>query len=202
MPRSLRTPSLFFSRCQEEVYFFPLIFFTLSASAGAPVRGNLSQPVLLSSDMVKSGHTPLRVWILRAAAFAVAQATGAAIGLGGPTFIALAILAIFTCGTGQTAWRSGGASAYSVFNGGERIAGTLHAEQLDQQIRHGAVPRGAKAPEESAFVRTAVRGWGGGSQQAPGAISRDAADGAGVTQRRVAAAKAAEARAAAAAART
>ncbi|EOD28458.1 hypothetical protein EMIHUDRAFT_204337 [Emiliania huxleyi CCMP1516] len=153
-------------------------------------------------DMVKSGHTPLRVWILRAAAFAVAQATGAAIGLGGPTFIALAILAIFTCGTGQTAWRSGGASAYSVFNGGERIAGTLHAEQLDQQIRHGAVPRGAKAPEESAFVRTAVRGWGGGSQQAPGATSRDAADGAGVTQRRVAAAKAAEARAAAAAART
>lgn len=56
-------------------------------------------------------------------------------GFGVPGFILVCILAMFRAGTKER-WSSE-ASAYSVFNRGERIAGTLTAEQIDGQLRNG-----------------------------------------------------------------
>eukprot|EP00966_Prymnesium_polylepis_P077143 1786983-Prymnesium_polylepis.1 len=73
--------------------------------------------------------------IYKIVAFVAVWVAAAYVELGTPAFIALLIAAMFTCGTGEK-WSSD-ASAYSVFNDGERVAGTLSAEQIDGQMRNG-----------------------------------------------------------------
>ena len=116
------------------------------------------------------------------AAVAVAlQAYATRSGFGGPCALLLLIIAPFVFG--RDAW-DGETSAYSVFNGGRRIAGTFTAEQFDAQLRGG--PR----PDDNAEAVTAPRR----EQQTPPAPVVDAAT------RRRRAAEAAERRAKAAAA--
>ena len=62
------------------------------------------------------------------------QAYATRSGFGGPCALLLLIIAPFVFG--RDAW-DGETSAYSVFNGGRRIAGTFTAEQFDAQLRGG-----------------------------------------------------------------
>ena len=103
---------------------------------------------------------------------------------------------MFTCGTSEK-WASQ-SSAYSVFNGGEQIAGTLSARQVDEQMRNGGhARRAAAAPAESTFMQSALRGWGGGSTTVPaqGGVRADLSQ-ADLRLRRAVQAEAAEKRAA------
>lgn len=119
---------------------------------------------------------------LAVAAAAVAlQAYAARNGVGGPCALLLLCIAPFVFG--REAWQ-GETSAYSVFNGGRRIAGTFTAEQFDAQLRGGPRPVDPAADAAAAPRRPA-------EQQIPAPVVVDA-----VTRRR-AAAEAAERRAAA-----
>ena len=89
-------------------------------------------------------------WSKRDLAIAAAvalQAYATRSGFGGPCALLLLIIAPFVFG--RDAW-DGETSAYSVFNGGRRIAGTFTAEQFDAQLRGG--PR----PDDNADAGTAV----------------------------------------------
>ena len=131
----------------------------------------------------------------KVAAAGIAWYAGIYVGLGTPVFIGLLILAMFTCGTSEK-WPSQ-SSAYSVFNGGEQIAGTLSARQIDEQMRNGGHARRAAAtPAESTFMQSALRGWGGGSTTVPvqGGVRAEVSQ-ADLRLRRAAQAEAAEKRA-------
>lgn len=131
----------------------------------------------------------------KAVAFAAAWGAGVYAGFGVPAFIGLLILAM-SVGTSER-WASD-ASAYSVFNDGTRIAGTLSADQLDEQMRNGGhAKQRAHAAPESSFLQNALRGWGGGveSARARNKPSGGAVDEAELRRRRSAAADAAQARA-------
>ena len=128
--------------------------------------------------MVRSSQDT-HVWAARTASKAVAFGAmwyaGVHVGLGVPAFIGLLIVAMFTCGTGEK-W-SGQASAYSVFNDGERITGTMSAEQLDGQMRNGGhAVQSKKTDFDSSFIQNAMRGWGGGSASASGGHKRCSVD--------------------------
>ena len=148
--------------------------------------------------MVRSSAAPRHAVLTKAAIYAAIWYAGVCVEMGVPVFLGLIIFAMFTCGTSEK-W-AGDASAYSVFNDGERIAGTMTAEQVDAQMRNGgSVPQRA-ATYESSFLRKATRGWGGGSEQRPLTSPRTgtpAASGEQLRQRREAAAAAAQARASA-----
>ena len=131
----------------------------------------------------------------KAAVYAGIWCAGIYIEMGVPVFMALIIYAMFTCGTGEK-W-SGETSAYSVFNDGNQLAGTMSAEQIDAQMRNGGhAPRKA-AEYESNFIQNALRGWGGGSE-ASRRPTPSASDGAPrddeLRRRRAAAANAAQER--------
>ena len=119
--------------------------------------------------MVRSSTTPLHVKLAKAAAYGGVWYAGAYVEMGVPTFLALAIYAMFTCGTG-TKW-AGDASAYSIFNDGESIAGSMTAAQIDAQMRNGGHAPQPAAVYESSCVQSALRGWGGGSGHQP-AVAR------------------------------
>ena len=119
--------------------------------------------------MVRTSTTPLHVKLAKAAAYGGVWYAGAYVEMGVPTFLALAIYAMFTCGTG-TKW-AGDASAYSIFNDGENIAGSMTAAQIDAQMRNGGHAPQQAAVYESSFVQSALRGWGGGSEHQP-AVAR------------------------------
>ena len=144
--------------------------------------------------MVKSARPPTHVWLVKAAVFATIWAAGVYVEFGVPVFLALVIFAMFTCGTGEK-W-AGEASAYSVFNDGQHIAGTMSADQLDAQMRNGGhAPRASPPEYESSFIQNALRGWGGGTEQRPanrGSKQPIAEDE--LRRRRAAAADAAQAR--------
>ena len=146
--------------------------------------------------MVRSSATPLHVKLAKAAAYGGVWYAGAYVEMGVPTFIALVIYAMFTCGTG-TKW-AGDASAYSIFNDGENIAGSMTAAQIDAQMRNGGHAPQKAAVYESSFVQSATRGWGGGSEHQP-AVARAGRLASGedeeLRRRREAAAAAAQARA-------
>ena len=145
--------------------------------------------------MVHSSTTPLHVKLAKLAVYASVWYAGAYVEMGVPTFLALTIYAMFTCGTG-TKW-DGDASAYSIFNGGENIAGSMTAAQIDAQMRNGGHAPQQAAVYESSFVRSALRGWGGGSEHQP-AVARAGRQGTSdeeLRHRRNAAAAAAQARA-------
>ena len=127
--------------------------------------------------------------------FAVVWCAGAHVEFGVPTFIGLLIFAMFSCGTGEK-WSSQ-ASAYSVFNDdGNRIAGTMSAEQIDGQMRNGGHAVRQTNERESTFVQTAVRGWGGGIESVKRAPpTDDPLDPAEMRRRRSLAAEAAQVRA-------
>merc|ERR1712087_226033 len=116
------------------------------------------------------------------------------VGFGTPAFILLLIIGMFACGTSRK-WE-GQPSAYSVFNDGVRLTGTLSADQVDAQLRNGGTPSVSHAPAASSFMQTALRGWGGGSEYMPINIAKaQASTEEEVRHRRAAAADAAEARA-------
>ena len=143
--------------------------------------------------MVRSATTPLTVRLAKACAYAAVWYLGVYVKLGVPTFFALVIFAMFTCGTGER-W-AGDSSAYSVFNGGgERIAGTMTAEQIDAPMRNGGHAPRQENSYESNFVKTALRGWGGGSDHQPLHAAKHAMDEQQLRQRREVAAAAAQAR--------
>ena len=131
--------------------------------------------------MVRAANAWSKRDLAIAAAAAALQAYATRSGFGGPCALLLLIIAPFVFG--RDAW-DGETSAYSVFNGGRRIAGTFTAEQFDAQLRGG--PR----PDDNADAVTAPRR----EQQTPPAPVVDAAT------RRRRAAEAAERRAQAAAA--
>jgi len=145
------------------------------------------------NDMVKSARPSRTRQGVKVAAFFAAWYAGVYVGLGVPVFLGLLIIAMFTCGTSEK-WQ-GEESAYSVFNDGKRIAGTMTADQIDEQLKHGGQPLQSTPKYESSFVKNAIRGWGGGAEH-----SRSARPAAGSTeqeelrQRRLAAAGAAQAR--------
>ena len=119
--------------------------------------------------MLRSSTTPLHLKLAKAAAYGGVWYAGAYVEMGVPTFLALVIYAMFTCGTG-TKW-AGDASAYSIFNDGENIAGSMTAAQIDAQMRNGGHAPQKAAVYESSFVQSATRGWGGGSEYQP-AVAR------------------------------
>ena len=132
--------------------------------------------------MVRAANAWSKRDLAIAAAAVALQAYATRSGFGGPCALLLLIIAPFVFG--RDAW-DGETSAYSVFNGGRRIAGTFTAEQFDAQLRGG--PR----PDDNAEAVTAPRR---SEQQTPPAPVVDAAT------RRRRAAEAAERRAKAAAA--
>mmetsp|Transcript_46687 Transcript_46687/g.99582 ORF Transcript_46687/g.99582 Transcript_46687/m.99582 type:complete len:155 (-) Transcript_46687:89-553(-) len=147
--------------------------------------------------MVRAADSAMHVLLAKAAVFAALWFAGVSVSFGTPVFIVLVIVAMFTCGTSQK-WR-GDASAYSVFNDGVRIAGTMSADQIDAQMRNGGHAPRVNRPAESAFVQAAVRGWGGGAATAPQKARVRAASAAenseeDIRRRRAAAGAAAEAR--------
>ena len=131
--------------------------------------------------MVRAANAWSKRDLAIAAAAVALQAYATRSGFGGPCALLLLIIAPFVFG--RDAW-DGETSAYSVFNGGRRIAGTFTAEQFDAQLRGG--PR----PDDNAEAVTAPRR----EQQTAPAPVVDAAT------RRRRAAEAAERRAQAAAA--
>ena len=131
--------------------------------------------------MVRAANAWSKRDLAIAAAAVALQAYATRNGFGGPCALLLLIIAPFVFG--RDAW-DGETSAYSVFNGGRRIAGTFTAEQFDAQLRGG--PR----PDDNAEAVTAPRR----EQQTPPAPVVDAAT------RRRRAAEAAERRGKAAAA--
>ena len=131
--------------------------------------------------MVRAANAWSKRDLAIAAAAVALQAYATRSGFGGPCALLLLIIAPFVFG--RDAW-DGETSAYSVFNGGRRIAGTFTAEQFDAQLRGG--PR----PDDNAEAVTAPRR----EQQTPPAPVVDAAT------RRRRAAEAAERRGKAAAA--
>jgi hypothetical protein len=146
--------------------------------------------------MVRSARTSPRIVALRGAAYAAILYAGVYLEFGVPVFLALVIHAMFTCGTSDR-W-AGDASAYSVFNDGERIAGTMAAEDIDAQMRNGGHAPRKQPAYESSFVQNALRGWGGGvgSSSSKSAAPRAApASEEELRRRRAAAADAAQARA-------
>ena len=149
--------------------------------------------------MVRSSQASARVWTLKSscklAAFGLVWYVGVRCEFGTPTFIGLLIVAMFTCGTGKK-WSSE-PSAYSVFNGGERINGTLSADMLDGQMRNGGHAVRSKPEEDSSFIQNATRGWGGGvGGRSTRAAADKPVDQAEVRRRRELAAEAARVRAA------
>ena len=126
--------------------------------------------------MVRAANAWSKRDLAIAAAAVALQAYATRSGFGGPCALLLLIIAPFVFG--RDAW-DGETSAYSVFNGGRRIAGTFTAEQFDAQLRGG--PR----PDDNAEAVTAPRR----EQQTPPAPVVDAAT------RRRRAAEAAERRA-------
>ena len=132
--------------------------------------------------MVRAANAWSKRDLAIAAAAVALQAYATRSGFGGPCALLLLIIAPFVFG--RDAW-DGETSAYSVFNGGRRIAGTFTAEQFDAQLRGG--PR----PDDNADAVAAPRS---SEQQTPPAPVFDAAT------RRRRAAEAAERRAQAAAA--
>ena len=132
---------------------------------------------------------------VRMIAFVGVWAAAAYVEFGTPAFIVLLIVAMFSCGSGEK-WSSD-MSAYSVFNDGEQIAGTLSVEQIDGQMRNGGHAVRTKKETDSSFMRDAVRGWGGGTESVRGRKSASEPNDA-VEQRRqrALAADAAQARAA------
>lgn len=145
--------------------------------------------------MVSSAATPRRAKAFKVALYAAAWYAGCYVEMGVPVFLALAMYALFTFGTGER-W-AGDASAYSVFNDGERITGTMTADQIDAQMRNGGHAPRAAASSESSFVQSALRGWGGGGEHSGAAPRRADASVSGeeLHRRRAAAADAAQARA-------
>jgi hypothetical protein len=114
---------------------------------------------------------------------------------------------MFTIGTSER-WAAD-SSAYSVFNDGVSITGTMSAHQIDEQMRNGGHSmRAPSSQPESSFVQKALRGWGGGSTFARGLGSTEdvqvhvQVDEAELRRRRAAAADAAQVRAQAYAAHT
>ena len=87
--------------------------------------------------MVRAANAWSKRDIAIAAAAVALQAYATRSGFGGPCALLLLIIAPFVFG--RDAW-DGETSAYSVFNGGRRIAGTFTAEQFDAQLRGGPRP--------------------------------------------------------------
>ena len=132
--------------------------------------------------MVRAANAWSKRDLAIAAAAVALQAYATRSGFGGPCALLLLIIAPFVFG--RDAW-DGETSAYSVFNGGRRIAGTFTAEQFDSQLRGGPRPDG-----------DATAGRMAASAPAPAA-----APAVSPAERRARAAAAAERRAAAAAER-
>jgi len=130
--------------------------------------------------MVHAANTWSKRDLAVAAAAVALQVYAARSGFGGPCALLLLCIAPFVFG--REAWQ-GETSAYSVFNGGRRIAGTFTAEQFDAQLRGGPRPVDPAADAAAAPRRPA-------EQQIPAPVVE------AVTRRR-AAAEAAERRAAA-----
>ena len=182
-------------------YLFPSSSSSIAYTRALPpsnarsVGGSVAAPGRRTLAMVRSA-TPLHVKLAKAAAYGGVWYAGAYVEMGVPTFIALVIYAMFTCGTG-TKW-AGDASAYSIFNDGENIAGSMTAAQIDAQMRNGGHAPQKAAVYESSFVQSATRGWGGGSEHQP-AVARAGRPASGedeeLRRRREAAAAAAQARA-------
>ena len=157
--------------------------------------------------MVRSARAAPLVNLGKAAAFAAAWGLGVYAEFGVPVFIGLLIFAMFTIGTSER-WAAD-SSAYSVFNDGVSITGTMSAHQIDEQMRNGGHSmRAPSSQPESSFVQKALRGWGGGSTFARGLGSTEdvqvhvQVDEAELRRRRAAAADAAQVRAQAYAAHT
>jgi len=87
--------------------------------------------------MVRAANAWSKRDLAVAAAAVALQAYATRSGFGGPCALLLLIIAPFVFG--RDAW-DGETSAYSVFNGGRRIAGTFTAEQFDAQLRGGPRP--------------------------------------------------------------
>ena len=87
--------------------------------------------------MVRAANAWSKRDIAIAAAAVALQAYATRSGFGGPCALLLLIIAPFVFG--RDAW-DGETSAYSVFNGGRRIAGMFTAEQFDAQLRGGPRP--------------------------------------------------------------
>ena len=106
--------------------------------------------------MVRAANAWSKRDLAIAAAAAALQAYATRSGFGGPCALLLLIIAPFVFG--RDAW-DGETSAYSVFNGGRRIAGTFTAEQFDAQLRGGPRPddndAGTAAPRRPAEQQTA-----------------------------------------------
>ena len=85
--------------------------------------------------MVRSARAAPLVNLGKAAAFAAAWGLGVYAEFGVPVFIGLLIFAKFTIGTSER-WAAD-SSAYSVFNDGVSITGTMSAHQIDEQMRNG-----------------------------------------------------------------
>ena len=81
--------------------------------------------------MVRAANAWSKRDLAIAAAAVAMQAYATSSGFGGPCALLLLIIAPFVFG--RDAW-DGETSAYSVFNGGRRIAGTFTAEQFDAQL--------------------------------------------------------------------
>ena len=101
--------------------------------------------------MVRAANAWSKRDLAIAAAAVALQAYATRSGFGGPCALLLLIIAPFVFG--RDAW-DGETSAYSVFNGGRRIAGTFTAEQFDAQLRGGPRPddndAGTAAPRRPA----------------------------------------------------
>ena len=156
-----------------------------------------------SRGMVRSARASPLVNLGKAALFAAAWGVGVYAEFGVPVFIGLLIFAMFTIGTSER-WAAD-SSAYSVFNDGVSITGTMSAHQIDEQMRNGGHSMRAPISQpESSFVQKALRGWGGGSTFARGLGSTVdvQVDEAELRRRRAASADAAQVRAQAYAAHT
>ena len=145
--------------------------------------------------MVTSARTSWLQVLIKLLPYILAWAAAASLDFGVPAFLALCIVAMFS-GTRERWQSENNRSAYSVFNErGERIAGTLTADQIDGQLRNG----GHAARDQADQASIGGHWWGGGKKLGASDTSTAAVaapdDQEARRRQRVAAAAAADARA-------